>query len=115
MGESPLHSQGKMTFHLYLHPTKTVQMFSDTYRFATPTSLPRKGFSSLLQQNEDQTREKEDMLSRRSNLNLDCNGVLRTANDPELQVPHGIEGKNQRVLRQGCQRVIMQKKGSHIV
>lgn len=35
----PPSSQGKMTFHLYLHPAKSIQMFSDTYRFPTPTSL----------------------------------------------------------------------------
>jgi hypothetical protein len=61
----------KVTFHLYLHSTKTVQVFSDRRRLAAPTSLPWKGFSSLLQQNEDQTRTKEDMVFRRSNLNLD--------------------------------------------
>lgn len=73
MEESPPHSRGKVTFYLYLHSTKTVQVFSDMRKLAAPTSLPRKGFSSLLQQNEDHTRAKEDLVFRRSNLNLDCN------------------------------------------
>lgn len=38
------------------------QMFSGTYRLATLTSLPRKRFSSVLQQNEDQTKKKEVMV-----------------------------------------------------
>lgn len=46
-------------------------MFSDTYRFPTPTSLPGKGFSSVLQQNEEETMKKEHVVFRKPNPDLD--------------------------------------------
>lgn len=53
MEKRPPGLQGKVTFRLYVHPTESIQRFSHMYRFATPTSLPGKGASSVLQQSED--------------------------------------------------------------
>lgn len=72
MEECSPSSQGKMTFHLYLHPAKATQVFSDTYRFPIPTSLPGKGFSSVLLQNEEETMKKEDILFRKLHPDRDC-------------------------------------------
>lgn len=74
MEECPPSSQGKITFYLYLHPAKSPQMFSDTNRFPTPTSLPGKGFSSVLQQNEEETMKKEHVVFRKPNPDLDSKG-----------------------------------------
>lgn len=72
MEERPPSSQGKMTFHLYLQPAKATQVFSNTYRFPIPTSLPGKGFSSVLQQNEEEPVKKADMVFRKLHPGLDC-------------------------------------------